>query len=87
VYDKDMLLSYKFIVYWQIYTNCERGFPNTFKPHLRPVFSLFCSMLINLSRTRHRVCAVDKSALIISSSYLGQKKITICNRLKALHWI
>jgi len=50
VYDKDMLLSHKFIVYWQIYTNSR--FPTTFKPHLRPVFSLFCSMLlINLLRT------------------------------------
>jgi len=43
VYNKDMLLSHKFIVYWQIYTKSERDFPSTFEPHLRPVFSLFCS--------------------------------------------
>jgi len=57
VYDKDMLLSYKFVVvYWQIYTQCERGFPTTFEPHLRLVISLFCSMLINLSRTPRSRC-------------------------------
>jgi len=57
VYDKDVLLSHKFIIYWQIYTKCERGFPTTFEPHLRPVFSLFCSMLlINLLRTPRSRC-------------------------------
>jgi len=44
------------VVYWQIYTKCERGFPTTIETHLRPVFSLFCSMLINLLRTLRSRC-------------------------------
>jgi len=46
-----LILSNKFIVYWQIYTKCERFY-------LRPVFtgSLFCSMLINLLRTPRLRC-------------------------------
>jgi len=39
-----MLLSHKFIIYWQIYASANVA--ATFEPHLRPVFSLFCSMLL-----------------------------------------